>query len=140
ARGGAPPGAWFLNGRPIPEPDQEGDPVTDASFLILFNGHHEPVEFRLPGTAFGEKWHVTVDTFQNGETRPELHAEDSVNIEARSTLVLISKSPPIPARAGPRAIGNAPLPNPDRQQLSSPGPGPQDQEGELAGLTILAAL
>jgi pullulanase/glycogen debranching enzyme len=64
----------------------KGDPVTDDSFLILFNGHHEPVEFRLPGTAIGEKWHVAVDSFQDGETRPELHAEDSVHIEARSTV------------------------------------------------------
>src|SRR6202522_84478 len=79
----------FLNGQAITEPDQEGDPVTDDSFLILFNGHHEPVEFRLPGTAIGEKWHVAVDTFRDGETRPDLHAEDSVHIEARSTLVLI---------------------------------------------------
>jgi hypothetical protein len=29
-----------------------------------------------------------VDTFQDGE-RPELHAEDTVHIDARSTLVLI---------------------------------------------------
>jgi glycogen operon protein len=79
----------FLNGQAITEPDQEGDPVTDDSFLILFNGHHEPVDFRLPGTAIGEKWHVTVDTFRNGETRSDLHAEDSVHIEARSILVLI---------------------------------------------------
>jgi isoamylase len=81
--------AVFLNGQAISEPDQEGDPVTDDSFLILFNGHHEPVEFGLPGTAIGEKWHVAVDTFAGGETRPELHAEDSVHIEPRSTLVLI---------------------------------------------------
>ena len=81
--------AVFLNGQAITEPDQDGDPVIDDSFLILFNGHHEPVEFRLPGTAIGEKWHVAVDTFQSGETRPDLHAEDSVHIEARSTLVLI---------------------------------------------------
>ena len=81
--------AVFLNGQAITEPDQEGDPVTDDSFLILFNGHREPVEFRLPGTAIGEKWHVAVDTFQNGDTRPDLHAEDSVHIESRSTLVLI---------------------------------------------------
>src|ERR1700683_5304467 len=81
--------AVFLNGQAITEPDQEGDPVTDDSFLILFNGHHEPVEFRLPGTAIGEKWHVAVDTCQGGETRPDLHAEDSVHIEPRSTLVLI---------------------------------------------------
>jgi glycogen operon protein len=79
----------FLNGQAITEPDQEGDPVTDDSFLILFNGHHEPVEFRLPGAAIGEKWHVTVDTFQNGETGPELRAEDCVHLEPRSALVLI---------------------------------------------------
>jgi len=79
----------FLNGQAITEPDQEGDPVTDDSFLILFNGHHEPVEFRLPDTAVGEKWHVAVDTFAGGDTRPDLHPEASVHIEARSTLVLI---------------------------------------------------
>ena len=73
----------------VPRPDREGASVTDDSFLILFNEHHEPVEFRLPGTAIGEKRHVTVDPFQSGETTPELHAEDSVHIEARSTLVLI---------------------------------------------------
>ncbi len=79
----------FLNGQAITEPDREGDPVTDDSFLILFNGHHEAIEFRLPGAAFGEKWQVAVDTFDNGETGLELHAEGSVHLEARSTLVLI---------------------------------------------------
>jgi isoamylase len=79
----------FLNGQGITEPDREGDPVTDDSFLILFNGHHEAIEFQLPGVAFGEKWQVTVNTFQDGETGVELHAEHSVHIEARSTLVLI---------------------------------------------------
>jgi glycogen operon protein len=79
----------FLNGQAITEPDREGAPVTDDSFLILFNGHHEAIEFRLPGTAFGEKWHVAVDTSQDEGSGPEVHAEDSVHIEARSTLVLI---------------------------------------------------
>jgi len=45
----------------------------------------------LPGAAFGEKWHVTVDTFQDGESGPDVHAADSVHIEARSTLVLIRR-------------------------------------------------
>ena len=38
----------FLNGQAITEPDREGDPVTDDCFLILLNGHHEAIEFRLP--------------------------------------------------------------------------------------------
>ena len=37
----------------------------------------------------GEKWQVAVDTYQDGETGPEVHAEDSVHLEPRSTLVLI---------------------------------------------------
>jgi isoamylase len=78
----------FLNGQGITEPDREGDPVTDDSFLILLNGHHEAIEFQLPGAAFGEKWQVTVDTCQDGETGLDVQAEDCVHIEARSMLVL----------------------------------------------------
>ena len=81
----------FLNGHAITEPDEEGDPVVDDSFLILFNSHHEALEFQLPDASFGEKWHVAVDTSQNSADGPELRAEGSVHIEARSTLVLIGQ-------------------------------------------------
>ena len=64
---------------------------THDSFLVLFNGHHEPVRFRLPGTAIGEKWYGVVDTFQPRNTGSELSAEDSVHIESLSTLVLIRR-------------------------------------------------
>jgi pullulanase/glycogen debranching enzyme len=57
-------------------------------FFAPHNAYSSSVEFRLPGTAIGEKWHVAVDTFQNGETGPELHAGGCVHMEARSILVL----------------------------------------------------
>jgi glycogen operon protein len=113
----------FLNGQAITEPDREGDPVTDDSFLILFNGHHEAIEFRLPGAAFGEKWQVAVDTFDNGETGPELHAEGCVHIEARSTLVLIRQKP---SRRLPQKLGIYRLPavsssgTPPRTRMPAP--------------------
>jgi isoamylase len=95
----------FLNGQAITEPDENGDPVEDDSFLILFNGHHEPLDFHLPSAALGEKWHVAVDTFHNGDAGRELHAEESVRIEARSMLVLMcSRFPETRRNTGARML------------------------------------
>jgi isoamylase len=81
----------FLNGEGIREPDARGEPVTDDSFFLLFNGHHEDIEFTLPDLGAGERWEVEVDTaapmlgdaqdrtFKTGESAP---------VEARSVLVL----------------------------------------------------
>jgi isoamylase len=45
----------FLNGEEIPNHDREGNPIEGASFLMLFNAHHEPLEFAIP-EALGLAW------------------------------------------------------------------------------------
>ena len=86
--------AVWLNGEAIPEPDPRGERIVDDSFLILFNGHYEPVEFTLPGKAYGETWQVVVDTT---EALPDLdgahEASSPVTVEARSTIVLRRPKP-----------------------------------------------
>ncbi|MDP9466045.1 MAG: glycogen debranching protein GlgX, partial [Actinomycetota bacterium] len=62
ASGGASSVTVFLNGDGIREPDARGEKVTDDSFFLLFNGHHEPMEFVLPDLGAGERWEVEVDT------------------------------------------------------------------------------
>jgi hypothetical protein len=52
----------FLNGEGIREPDARGERVTDDSFFLLFNGHHEPLDFTLPDLGAGERWQVEIDT------------------------------------------------------------------------------
>jgi glycogen operon protein len=52
----------FLNGDAITEPGPRGEPVRDDTFLILLSAHHEPVTFTLPGTKFGRRWSVALDT------------------------------------------------------------------------------
>ena len=42
----------FLNGEAIAAPDEHGERVFDNSFLLLFNGSHDDVEFKLPVTRF----------------------------------------------------------------------------------------
>ncbi|MGW1675145.1 glycogen debranching protein GlgX [Streptomyces sp. NPDC002324] len=87
--------AVFLNGDAIAEPDPHGGPVVDDSFLLLFNSHWEPQDFRLPGTAYGEVWVGLVDTAAEPDGVPdesEHKAGAEITVEARS-LVLLSRPP-----------------------------------------------
>jgi glycogen operon protein len=52
----------FLNGDELQETTPEGQQVVDDSFLLLFNAHHEDVEFTLPNNAFGPEWALELDT------------------------------------------------------------------------------
>ena len=52
----------FLNGDGIRDPDARGERIVDDSFFLLFNGHHEPIDFTLPDLGAGERWQVEIDT------------------------------------------------------------------------------
>ena len=61
-----------LAGDSLLESDQRGQPIRDATFLLLFNAHHEAVPFRLPDAKQGE-WFAQIDTaYETG--RPQLSA------------------------------------------------------------------
>jgi isoamylase len=80
----------FLNGDEIPTRTRQGEHVTDESFLILFNSHHEPVRFLLPPRRFGQRWKLELSTAEpeaeEGERSFTARAE--VTIEGRSILIL----------------------------------------------------
>src|SRR6195952_5543774 len=82
----------FLNGDAIPDPDSRGNRVTDDSFLLLFNAHFEPVEFKLPEAEYGEAWETVVNTAAPlvvlVDDESILKPSDVVTVEPRSTLVL----------------------------------------------------
>ncbi|WAL64536.1 glycogen debranching protein GlgX [Amycolatopsis cynarae] len=82
----------FLNGEGIPDLDQRGMRVVDDSFLMAFNAHYEDIELILPSADYGPRWTVMIDT-ATGEVAdepdgPGLHAGDSMNLPARSLVVL----------------------------------------------------
>ena len=54
--------AVFFNGDALPDPDPRGQRVTDDTFLLLFNAHHDQVEFRLPGARWAASWVRVLDT------------------------------------------------------------------------------
>jgi len=84
----------FLNGDAIPSPDRRGEPVTDDSFLLLFNAFDEGLTFTLPGEEWGERWTVEVDTgglVVDGVDEEEermAKAGDTIEVLPRSMVVL----------------------------------------------------
>jgi isoamylase len=80
----------FLNGEEIPSTNPRGEPVADDSFLLLFNAHHDAIEFKLPTRRFGSRWRFELSTAE-----PEADAgarsyvaRGTVPVEARAALVL----------------------------------------------------
>ena len=81
----------YLNGHGIPDLDPRGRRVTDDSFVMCFNAHHEPIEFTLPPAEFGVAWQPVVDTSAGpGEVGESgaVKAGDPVPVQARAMVVL----------------------------------------------------
>jgi glycogen operon protein len=80
----------FLNGEEIPSLTEDGEPVADDSFIVLFNAWREPVTFVLPPARFGRRWGHELCTAEpalepNGAT---YRARAQVPLEARALRVL----------------------------------------------------
>jgi isoamylase len=95
-------GLW-LDGTSLPALDTDGNPLTDDSFLLLCNGHHEPVPFRLfapvssaaadgvdPEAAAGHRWEVVLDTAEPSDsaTGQEFDSGASYDLSGRSLALL----------------------------------------------------
>ncbi len=80
----------FLNGDAIQSPDARGERVVDDSFYVLFNAHHEPLQFTLPKREWGEEWIVVLDTARSMlEEEEQRHkAGQEISLESRSLKVL----------------------------------------------------
>ena len=79
----------FLNGSAIEGMDAVGQPITDDDFVLYFNAATEPVEVVLPGEEYAPAWDVVIDTAADEPAEEPLAAGASVQLDARSTLVLI---------------------------------------------------
>jgi isoamylase len=78
----------FLNGDELHEATARGEPITDESFLLLFNAHYEPVTFALPARRFGARWKLELSTADPHAGEVSFAAREQVPVESRSLLVL----------------------------------------------------
>ena len=83
-----------LNGEAIAWPGPRGEPVVDDTFLVVFNAHHEPLEWTAPGEPWAERWELDLDTARpelEGGTitaHPPIKAGDTFVVAGRSIQVL----------------------------------------------------
>jgi isoamylase len=86
----------FLNGDGITEADTRGNRVTDDSFLLCLNAHHEDIDATLPGPEYGSRWAIVVDTAE-GEvttlsTAPGVVAADPRTVDGGAVLTVPARS------------------------------------------------
>ena len=66
-----------------------GDEVSDASFLLFFNAHHEALRFRMPTRRFGTRWELELSTAaperRGGES---FGPREEMEVESRSIVVM----------------------------------------------------
>ena len=72
-------------------PDPRGHRVTDDSFVVCFNAHHEPIEFTLPPKEFAPSWREVINTAAAPDP-DHVPAGKAVSVEARAVLVLQATS------------------------------------------------
>ena len=75
-----------LDGEALDVVDARGRRVTDQTLLLLFNAHHEPVDFALPAFKTDQRWAVIFDT-----NRPDLKEGDQT-LTAPQAITLAGRS------------------------------------------------
>ncbi len=78
----------FVNGEALTHRDQRGQPVVDDSFLLLFNAHHETIEWELP-MQWGGPWTIVLDT--TGTHEELVPVGGTLSVPARAVVVLTDK-------------------------------------------------
>ncbi|MBV9095528.1 MAG: glycogen debranching enzyme, partial [Streptosporangiaceae bacterium] len=83
--------AVFLNGGAISELDRRGEPVTDDSFLLLFNASEGDLEFVIPPRLYGQRWFKVVDTavaLEAAQAEDAVKPGDVITVMSRSMQLL----------------------------------------------------
>src|SRR5690606_25980290 len=79
----------FLNGNGQFFTNPFADPVSDDSFFLIMNAHHDDINVTLPDIREKEHWCTVFDTGRGwSEVRETFKAGDSLEVLARSCWVL----------------------------------------------------
>ena len=92
--------AVFLNGDGLRALDENGQPIRDDSFLLLFNAHHEPIEFTIPSHSYFREWRITIDTTVGLITDRTIAGGGKFDVTERSLVVAHSPA----AKKAPRKV------------------------------------
>jgi isoamylase len=80
--------AIYLNGRGLHSVGPKGENIVDDSFYLIFNAHHESLDFTLPPSKYGKTWDLVLDTSKPVVEQQNFEASTVVTVEGRSIIVL----------------------------------------------------
>ncbi|TCJ19156.1 glycogen debranching enzyme GlgX [Flaviaesturariibacter flavus] len=86
--------AVFLNGKALRTVDEQGNPVHDDNFYLLFNAHFDGIDFHIPQARYGAGWEKVIDTSADYVSEEGTPIEgDVVHLFGRTVIVLRQKNP-----------------------------------------------
>jgi len=87
--------AIYLDGSDDPDRAEDGTPLLDDDFLVLFNAWWEPLDFVIPETRAGLEWRAEIDSYDPAApaAAPPRHAGDRITVGPRSVAVLRGPRP-----------------------------------------------
>jgi isoamylase len=87
--------AIYLDGSDDPDRAEDGTPLLDDDFLVLFNAWWEPLDFVIPETRAALEWRAEIDSYDPAApaAAPPRHAGDRITVGPRSVAVLRGPRP-----------------------------------------------
>jgi glycogen operon protein len=87
----------ILNGETLGDVDESGEPITDDTFLIMLNCHHEPIQFYLPKPPGADRWEAVIDT-NNPALNVDTHfLEPGTAVELVPLSLIVCREPRPPS-------------------------------------------
>jgi glycogen operon protein len=80
--------AIVFNGNTLDIVDEMGQPITDDTFLLLMNSHHEHVNYKLPESPKNLGWEMVLDTSKLEKAFREGEVEQDFDVYGRSVVLL----------------------------------------------------
>ncbi|WP_454803393.1 glycogen debranching protein GlgX [Mucilaginibacter phyllosphaerae] len=81
----------YLNGLGLHSVDAKGVSIKDDNFYLMFNAHHEPLDFKLPQILAKKNWEVVLDTNNDNVFEESLNNSESILVAGRAVVVLRNK-------------------------------------------------
>lgn len=79
----------FLNGHGLHTRGPKGETIVDDNFYLIFNAHHDALNYVLPPPKYGKEWKKILDTGESSPAEQDLfRAKTTVRVGGRSVIVL----------------------------------------------------
>ncbi|WP_440133275.1 glycogen debranching protein GlgX [Chitinophaga sancti] len=84
--------AIYLNGKGLRCVNDVGEKMVDDSFYVIFNAHHDAIEFTLPAEKYAKNWERILDTsVWKTEDKTNYTAGEKVQVPGHSISLFIHK-------------------------------------------------